>query len=170
MWAVALASQSYDVSPPCTTWIQVQANGGHLCAPVWTAGGIRRPRQHHRLRRRPRVLSRRPGVGSASTRAVASTIAVCPSWPHACITPSCSDANPSPLASWIGSASRSALNARDHPGLIVLADRLDRQRTLDLPRFRRHLNASGRKPGKVRFWCRERGRRIRRSSAARRSV
>jgi non-heme chloroperoxidase len=41
---------------------------------------------------------------------------------------------------------------------------------MDLPRFRRHLNASGRKPGKVRFWCRERGPRIRRSSAARRSV
>jgi transposase-like protein len=32
-----------------------------------------------------------------------------------------------------------------------------------LPRFRRHLDASGRKPEKVRFRCRERGRRIRRS-------
>ena len=39
---------------------------------------------------------------------------------------------------------------------------------VDLTRFRRHLNASGRKPGKVRSTCRERGRRIRRSSAARR--
>jgi hypothetical protein len=41
---------------------------------------------------------------------------------------------------------------------------------VDLTRFRRHLNASGSKPGKVRLRCRERGRRIRRSSAARRSV
>ena len=41
---------------------------------------------------------------------------------------------------------------------------------MDLPRFRRHLNASGRKPGKVRFRCPELGRRIPRSSVARRSV
>ena len=40
---------------------------------------------------------------------------------------------------------------------------------LDFPRFRRHLDASGRKPGKGWVWCRERGRRIRRSSAGRRS-
>ena len=41
---------------------------------------------------------------------------------------------------------------------------------VDLTRFGRHLNASGRKPGKVRFRCHERGRLgIRRSSAARRS-
>ena len=32
------------------------------------------------------------------------------------------------------------------------------------------MSASGRKPGKVRLWCRERGHRIRRSSGARRSV
>ena len=43
-------------------------------------------------------------------------------------------------------------------------------RQLEFPRFRRHLNASGRRPGKVRLRCRERGRRIRRSSAARRCV
>ena len=36
---------------------------------------------------------------------------------------------------------------------------------MELPRFRRHLNASGRKPGKVRFRCPERGRRIPRSFA-----
>src|SRR5918999_4432401 len=42
-------------------------------------------------------------------------------------------------------------------------------RSLELPRFRRHLDASGGKPGKVRFGCRGRGRRIRRSSVARRS-
>ena len=41
---------------------------------------------------------------------------------------------------------------------------------LELPRFRRHLNASGRKPGKVRFRCPELGRRIPRSSIVRRSV
>ena len=46
---------------------------------------------------------------------------------------------------------------------------LEVEARVELPRFRRHLDASGRKPGKVRFWCRERGRRIRRSSAARRS-
>jgi hypothetical protein len=40
---------------------------------------------------------------------------------------------------------------------------------LELPRFRRHLDASGGKPEKVRFGCRGRGRRIRRSSVARRS-
>ena len=41
---------------------------------------------------------------------------------------------------------------------------------LDLPRFRRHLDASGREPGKVRFRCLELGRRIPRSFAGRRSV
>jgi len=41
---------------------------------------------------------------------------------------------------------------------------------LVLPRFRRHLNASGRKPGKVRFRCPERDRRIPRNFAGRRSV
>jgi transposase len=40
---------------------------------------------------------------------------------------------------------------------------------LELPRFGGHLSASGRKPGRVRFGCRERGRRIRRSSVGRRS-
>jgi transposase-like protein len=59
------------------------------------------------------------------------------------------------------------------PGALSLLDALPatrQQDRLELPRFRRHLDASGRKPGKVRFWCRERGRRIRRSSAARRSA
>ncbi len=41
---------------------------------------------------------------------------------------------------------------------------------LELPRFRRHLNASGGKPGRVRFRCPELGRRIPMSSAGRRSV
>jgi hypothetical protein len=41
---------------------------------------------------------------------------------------------------------------------------------LDLARFRRHLDASGRKPGKERFRCPELGRRIPRSFAARRFV
>jgi transposase len=45
-----------------------------------------------------------------------------------------------------------------------------RARTVDLPRFRRHLNASGRKPGKVGFRCPELARRIPRSFAGRRSV
>ena len=40
---------------------------------------------------------------------------------------------------------------------------------VELPRFGGHLSASGPKPGVVRFGCRERGRGIRRSSAARRS-
>lgn len=44
------------------------------------------------------------------------------------------------------------------------------RRLTGLAPFRRHLNASGSKPGKVRFWCRERGDRIARSSVARRSV
>src|SRR5437763_4137272 len=42
--------------------------------------------------------------------------------------------------------------------------------SMDLPRFRRHLSASGRRPGKVRFGCPELGRRIPRSFAARRFV
>jgi len=42
--------------------------------------------------------------------------------------------------------------------------------SLDLPPLRRHLIASGRKPGKVRLRCPERGRRIRRSFVARRSA
>jgi hypothetical protein len=40
---------------------------------------------------------------------------------------------------------------------------------LELPRFRRCLDASGRRPGKVGFGCRGRGRRIRGSSVGRRS-
>jgi EAL domain-containing protein (putative c-di-GMP-specific phosphodiesterase class I) len=51
-------------------------------------------------------------------------------------------------------------------GLRAIAEGIE----VEFPRFRRHLNASGRKPGKVRLRCRERGRRIRRSSVARRSV
>jgi hypothetical protein len=44
------------------------------------------------------------------------------------------------------------------------------RRVLELLRFRRHLNGSGRKPGKERFRCPERGRRTPRSSAEKRSV
>ena len=42
----------------------------------------------------------------------ASSMAVCPSWPQACIFPGCSDAKGRPVCSVMGSASISARNAR----------------------------------------------------------
>ena len=59
------------------------------------------------------------------------------------------------------------LAGQDAPVVSVAAAK---EPSVDLPRFRRRLNASGRKPGNVRFRCPERGRRIPRSSVARRSV
>jgi hypothetical protein len=61
-------------------------------------------------------------------------------------------------------------NVRKDTERSAAAERSRHSRRLELPRFRRHLNASGRKPGKVRFRCPELGRRIPRSFAARRSV
>ena len=52
----------------------------------------------------------------ASRRAAAASIAVCVSWPHACIAPSTSEANSRPVASVIGSASMSPLRSRVGPG------------------------------------------------------
>ena len=51
--------------------------------------------------------------------AAPSSIAVCPSCPQACIAPGRSEANSTPLSSWIGSASMSARSATVGPGLPV---------------------------------------------------
>ena len=70
-----------------------------------------------------------------------------------------------------------ARHFREAEGLSIaqIADRLGRSPAtikayfydLDLPRFRRHLGAFGRKLRKGWVWCRERGRRIRRSFVVR---
>src|SRR3954451_3486006 len=61
-----------------------------------------------------------PGSSAPASRdAAPSSIAVCPSCPHACIAPGRSDANATPLSSWIGSASMSARSATVGPGLPV---------------------------------------------------
>jgi hypothetical protein len=51
-----------------------------------------------------------------SSAAAPSSMAVWPSCPHACMTPSRSDANSTPLSSWMGSASMSARSASVRPG------------------------------------------------------
>ena len=56
-----------------------------------------------------------------SSRAAPSSIAVCPSCPHACIAPGRSDANSTPLSSSIGSASMSARSATTGPPLPIRA-------------------------------------------------
>ena len=53
---------------------------------------------------------------AASSCAAPSSIAVWPSCPQACMTPSRSEANSTPLSSWIGSASMSERSARVRPG------------------------------------------------------
>src|SRR4051794_4566373 len=58
-----------------------------------------------------------PGSSAPTSCAAApSSIAVCPSCPHACIAPGRSEANSTPLSSSIGSASMSARNATVGPG------------------------------------------------------
>jgi hypothetical protein len=53
---------------------------------------------------------------ATSKRAAASSIAVCPSCPQACITPSLSEAKSTPLSSWMERASMSARRASVGPG------------------------------------------------------
>ena len=50
-------------------------------------------------------------------RAAPSSIATWVSWPHACIAPSTSDVNSSPVSSWSGSASMSARRRIVGPGM-----------------------------------------------------
>ena len=52
----------------------------------------------------------------ASRRAAPTSIAVCASWPQACIAPLTSEANGSPVSSGIGNASMSARNKIVGPG------------------------------------------------------
>ena len=61
---------------------------------------------------RPASSSRRP----ASRRAAPTSMAVCVSWPHACIAPSTFEANSSPVSSCMGRASMSPRSRIVGPG------------------------------------------------------
>ena len=63
------------------------------------------------------TLPGRSRCRAESTRAAPASIAVCRSWPQACIAPSISDANGSPVVSVTGSASMSARSSTTGPGL-----------------------------------------------------
>jgi hypothetical protein len=68
----------------------------------------------------------------------ASIIAVCPSWPHACMTPGFLDAKGRPVSSSMGSASMSARSASVLPGRPVRDDHEARSVGASSTRRRRH--------------------------------